>query len=411
MRTSLSGPLFSVTRQVLIQAEAGQAIFPVNTCYAARDGLRLIQVYSLLVSSDTFGQCFLRMSEDNGRNWFSPVPVFTPEVTSNGTLRLGESCLFRDDQRDAVMLFHNLHLYPQGDFSGDVWATNRLAMRALSSEGGLGSLQPIVQKGYDEARWAEGVIFGRNCLANSFCAPILLKGGKVLFPVMRAPLKSDLAKAHSIQWEAGCLLGEWHGDQLEWTLSAMAGIDMGRSCRGLCEPTVAELADGSILMVCRGSNSSTNPVPGRKWRVLSRDGGRTWSEPEPFAFDDGEPFFSPSAGSRLIRNARNGRLYWIGNISAENPDGNRPRYPLHIAEVDEVRGALRRASVQVIDDRQPDDASRVMLSNFRVYEDRETGDFVLHMARIHARSKPDGSPDITSPSYEYRITLGESNHV
>jgi hypothetical protein len=403
MKQNMTELMPGVTRRVLIPVEEGQAIFLVNTCYAEREGLRLIQMYSVLVGSDTFGQCFLRRSEDNGRHWSGSELFFTPEVTPEGTRRLGESCLFRDDNRDTVILFHNLHLYPQGHFSGNVWAATRLAMRFLSREGNIGPLQILVQNGYDETHWAEGVIFGRNCLINSFCAPVLLKAGTVLLPVVRVPLEADLSKPYSVQLEAGCLMGEWRGDQLKWTLSAMVGIDTGRSSRGLMEPTMAELGKGSILMVCRGSNSSMNSVPGHKWRALSHDGGRTWSDPEPFTFDDGEPFFSPSSGSRLIRNSRSGRLYWIGNISTVNPDGNGPRYPLHIAEVDEVRCSLRRTSVRIIDDRQPNDDSRVMLSNFRVYEDRETGDFVLHMARIQARFKPDGALDMTSPSYEYRI--------
>lgn len=398
---------FKVSRCVGIPAEEGQAIFPVNTCYADREGLRLIQSYSVLVSSDTFGSCYLRTSEDNGRHWSEPALFFKTEVTPEGTRRLGESCLFFDEQQNVAMMFHNLHLYPQGHFTGDVWAVTRLAMRSISKEGVLGAPQPIVQKGYDDTRWAEGVEFGKNCVGISFCAPIRLKSGRVLLPVQRAPLGADLAKAFSIQWEAGCLMGEWRGDRLEWTLSALTRVDPGRSCRGLCEPTLAELGDGTILMVCRGSNNSTNPVPGHKWRALSRDGGRTWSAPEPFSFDDGEPFFSPASGSRLIRSSRQGRLYWIGNITPTNPDGNRPRYPLVIAEVDEVRCRLRRDSVRTIDDRQPADPSRVTLSNFRVYEDRETGDFVLSMARIQEREKPDGSADLTSPSYEYRISLGE----
>lgn len=384
---------FKVSRCVGIPAEEGQAIFPVNTCYADREGHRLIQTYSVLVGSDTFGQYLLRTSEDNGRHWFAPQTFFTPIVTSEGTQRLGESCLFRDERRDAVMMFHNLHLYTQGHFTPYIWATTRLAVRSISRDGVIGEIRPIIQKGCDADHWAEGVIFGQNSAAISFCAPILLKSGTVLLPVQRGPLPG-----------AGCFIGEWREGQLEWTLSETVAIEPERSFRGVFEPALAELADGRILMVCRGSNNAINPVPGRKWRALSPDGGRTWSAPEPFAFDDGEPFFSPSSGSRLIRNTRTGRLYWIGNISPANPDGNRPRFPLLIAEVDEAKACLRRASVRVVDDRQPGDAERVMLSNFRVYEDRETGEFVLHMARIHARVTADGKPDITSPSYEYRIS-------
>ena len=179
---------FKVSRCVGIPAEEGQAIFPVNTCYADREGPRLIQTYSVLVGSDTFGQYLLRTSEDNGRHWSAPQTFFTPLVTPEGTQRLGESCLFRDERRDAVMMFHNLHLYTQGHFTPDIWATTRLAVRSISREGVIGEIRPIVQKGYDSDHWAEGVTFGQNSAAISFCAPILLKSGTVLLPVQRGPL-------------------------------------------------------------------------------------------------------------------------------------------------------------------------------------------------------------------------------
>jgi hypothetical protein len=159
-------------------------------------------------------------------------------------------------------------------------------------------------------------------------------------------------------------------------------------------------------MVCRGSNSTIPHVPGRKWRAISRDGGRIWSAPAPFTYKDGEAFFSPATGSRLIRSSRTGKLYWIGNITPSNPDGNRPRYPLQIAEVDEAAKALRRQSVHIIEDRQPEDSPLVQFSNFRVYEDRETGDLVLILARIQERQRDERKTDFTSPAYEYRIEVG-----
>ena len=39
-------------------------------------------------------------------------------------------------------------------------------------------------------------------------------------------------------------------------------------------------------------------------------------------------------------------------------------------------------------------------ANFRVYEDRETGEFVLILARIQERQRDDRKTDLTSPAYE-----------
>jgi hypothetical protein len=298
----------------------------------------------------------------------------------------------------------------------------------------------VIQKGYDETRWAEGVEFRKNSAQISFCAPVKLKSGRILLPIQICPLGSDFSKPFLIKEEAGCFIGaaapppvpfgslpkgstfgaspsenktgnrasssagQRKEYSIEWERSQMVKIDPALSSRGLCEPAIAELADGSLLMVCRGSNTTITHMPGYKWRAISRDGGRRWSAPEPFTYERGENFFSPATGSRLIRHSRTGRLYWIGNITPANPDGNRPRYPLQIAEVDEAAQALRKATVRVIEDRQAQDSPLVQFSNFRVYEDRETGEFVLLLARIQERQRDERKTDLTSPAYEYRIT-------
>ena len=58
--------------------------------------------------------------------------------------------------------------------------------------------------------------------------------------------------------------------------------------RGLVEPTIAELADGRLMMVMRGSNDADNELPSHKWRALSADGGQNWGAVEPWTYSDGE---------------------------------------------------------------------------------------------------------------------------
>jgi hypothetical protein len=399
-------PGFKVRRKTLIPAEDGCAVMQVNTCYAARSGPGLVQMYSVLVGSDTFGNFFQRTSGDNGRTWSGPAPAFVPERTPQGTLRQGEMALFLDEEKGAVLQFYNLALYPKDHYTGDASRNTRIFLRT-SADGGRTFSAPrqLIQKGYDATRWAEGVEFRKNAAQVSFCAPIKRRDGRILLPVARCPLDADFSRPFLIRLEAGCFIGEWKGDELEWEFSKTVKIEAARSSRGLCEPAIAELPDGSLLMVCRGSNSTIPHVPGRKWRAISRDGGRIWSAPAPFTYKDGEAFFSPATGSRLIRSSRTGKLYWIGNITPANPDGNRPRYPLQIAEVHEAAKALRRQSVRVIEDRHPEDSPLVQLSNFRGYEDRESGELVLIMARIQERQRDERKTDFTSPAYEYRMQV------
>jgi len=65
---------------------------------------------------------------------------------------------------------------------------------------------------------------------------------------------------------------------------------------------------------------------------VSNYGGETWTKPEPWCFEDGELFFSPSSMSSLFKHS-SGRCLWAGNISKENCKANNPRRPLVIAEV------------------------------------------------------------------------------
>ena len=206
---------------------------------------------------------------------------------------------------------------------------------------------------------------------------------------------------YMIPVEAGCFIGEWKNNRLEWELSERLKIDPNLSSRGLDEPTIIELNDGCMLIIFRGSNMSITHQPGYRWYSISKDKGYSWSKVSPLKYDTGENFFSPATGSRLIRNSGNGKLYWIGNILKENPDGNWPRYPLQIAEVDEKKIAVIKETVSVIEDKQRGDSPFVQFSNFRVYEDRETNEFVLTMARIQEISEK----DLTSPAYQYRIEI------
>jgi hypothetical protein len=120
-------------------------------------------------------------------------------------------------------------------------------------------------------------------------------------------------------------------------------------------------------------------------------------------YDDGSEFYSPSSYSRLIRSSKTGKLYWIGNITADPPNGNLPRYPLVIAQVNETTPTptLIKSTVTKIDDRQSDEPTTVALSNFNVYDDRETGALEMYMSRYGENY---GSPT-SADGYHFEMTL------
>lgn len=182
--------------------------------------------------------------------------------------------------------------------------------------------------------------------------------------------------------ESGLVLMRRDPTDATWHASNCVHLRQTQSSRGLLEPDVAVLADGRILIICRGSNTDT--TPGRKWVTTSDDGGQTLAPVTELGFDDGSDFYSPSSIHRLQRSRRNGRLYWIANITPEPPDGNGPRYPLFIAEIDETKVAVRLSSLVLIDDRRKDESDRVQLSNFSILEDIESDRFEVYITRIYS---------------------------
>ncbi|MDD4109145.1 MAG: sialidase family protein, partial [Prolixibacteraceae bacterium] len=109
-----------------------------------------------------------------------------------------------------------------------------------------------------------------------------------------------------------------------------------RSSRGVNEPDVVMLPSGRILAVFRGSNVESKNwntriepgTPAHKWYCYSDDNGKTFTDPVPWHFDDREVFYSSSSIHTFLKSIKNGKIYWIGNISDHNTSGNHPRYPL-----------------------------------------------------------------------------------
>lgn len=390
-----------VNKRVLIPTRENVAIMSVATSYVGRDSLELIQEYTELRFSDTFDKFFQRRSKDNGRTWSDPRLDYESRRTTQGIWRWGENNFFLDEKKNVLLYFYNYELCATEHHTRDILAYIMMFYKVSYDEGkAFVENKQVIQEGYNEKNWVRDVIFGKNCMIASHFAPLLVDGDIVL-PVQRVPLGSDLNRL--IPWEAGCLVGRWQGNSIEWTMGDLIHIDARLSSRGLCEPTVAQLKDSSLLMICRGSNAGIRNTPGRKWYALSHDQGFTWSEPQVLKCSDGSHFFSPASGSRLIRSCINNRLYWIGNIVKENPDGNWPRYPLQISQIDEKNIAVQTNSIRVIDDKRGSDSGYVELSNFKVYEDRETHEFVLTIARRQEK----GKGNFTSPAYEYRINVLE----
>ena len=188
--------------------------------------------------------------------------------------------------------------------------------------------------------------------------------------------------------------GKYNQDRSAYDLAFSRPVVISdlRSSRGVNEPSAVMLPSGRILAVFRGSNA-TRPgwntriepgAPGHKWYCYSDDGGKTFTEPVPWRFDDREVIYSSATYHAFVRSVKNGALYWIGNITDHTADGNYPRHPLVIVAIND-RGLPIKASLTAIDQRGEGDSDKVQLSNFDIVQDRETGILELYLVKLGQR--------------------------
>jgi len=397
----------NITRDDYIASpEPGCAVGKAVTAYTHPSASWLVQAYHEIRGSDRFDCYWRRWSGDNGASWTESQQILGVEEHDSYTLRRGELFFYYDPDVDRL-----LQIYDEGKMPADeplAAAKSYKLMCEMSTDGGRTFDPPlqIIQKGYDADHYLENVWHGKNSAQTSCGSIEKLSDGTLLFPISVYTLDEqgeiyNPTGGHTFSCVAA-LLGRWTDDAsaIEWELGQMAVPDPMRTTRGFCEPTLSELENGRILMICRGSNDANPSLRGYKWRMMSSDLGRSWSDGEPLTFSDGGELLSPATCSRLLRHS-SGDLYWFGNILSDNPVGNGPRYPLQYARVDESNGGIIRDSVVVIDDRQAGEYEGVQLSNFWVYEDRESGEFLLSMHRLF----PARRGDWTSPCVRYRIGL------
>jgi hypothetical protein len=198
------------------------------------------------------------------------------------------------------------------------------------------------------------------------------------------------------------------GGDIKWRRTGPVPYDFStqKTSRGLCEATIVELTGGRLAMVMRGSNGHWPEKPGYKWLSHSDDSGETWSEISPMGLTDGSPIESGATGSAFFRSIVDNRLYWIGNLceNGMRAYGNLPRSPLHVVRMREDPLAIERDSIAIIDRVQPGEHVETQHSNFKFYQDRLTGEVVLHLTRYGERGLADGAW-MNADEYQYRFRV------
>lgn len=403
----------NVTRRILVPAREDGLCETHSFHYASHDGLTLINRRSITGESDfSSGGIEERLSPDNGRTWGAWKSVYSKYLDTVGEDEI--EYIGRADTWNPVHR-HYVGCY----FSRFFWGGHKAAYEKLwsSSEKVLFDHQYLItrREGEEEpflqqlVKYEDGAEFDRNNPRNMdfldrnrgfLNAPWVASNGDVLMPVgLPMSTACQMAGLDVSRVFPSCpdtmrgvliLRAVWNGERYDMHFSEPIVISDLKSSRGFDEPIVTELSSGRILLVARGSNvrfpawnTRIEPgTPGFKWHAWSDDGGRTFTEAMPWHFDTGEVVYSSATISQFIRDFRTGRLYWVGNVTGPEVDGNFPRWPLHIAQVDDERGCLLRDTLTVIDTRRDDEPDKLQLSNFGLYQDRETGDFRVTLSKL-----------------------------
>ena len=375
-------PLVTVKKEVYIkQPRRNAATVAVRSYVGPQRQMREIQ--GVEARDDVHTGRSIRFSEDNGRTW-TPLTVWPDTVRKVSGIEVWEDggpCIF--DEKAGVLV----DVWLRQIQVGNIWANgtcNCFTYYRVSRDFGRTWSEP------EQLRYEEGADFdpaqptkpefllknqayyGNNIIRHS--------NGTLITAVAHANAPDD-PKNDRRAWKLGslCFVGTWDAGKKDyvWRAGRRVTTTVDVSSRGLMEPIVAELKDGRVLVVWRGSNSAT--TPGRKWFSLSSDGGLTLTPPAEWKYDDGSRFYSPSSIHQFVRHRVTDKLYWFGNITPLPPSGNSPRYPLVMAEVNENLAALKKHTVVAVDDRSDSADINYQLSNFSLYENRDTHDLELFL--------------------------------
>ncbi len=393
----------------------------------------------LLRAVTAAGELQMLRSTDNGESW-RLVEVIAEDRAIDERRRVSNSapCFYLDQDNGLLVRFVSEVVSPidpheiaYADAVGFGPHTGRLFYQ-ISRDGGhtWGDRQQVIERGdgFDEDHWLRDAWYGRSSAVIEGRRLHRLPDGTMVVPAYLWPTREHIEQVFRQEnrpEELWCdatylelsvtLLARWQQDLggLEWESGGMMLAPGGYTHAGTCgtdEPTVAFIDEKRWLAVYRTSTSQTAEFR-KRGLALERqcgettDAGRSWQIGRDLTFDDGSPVHSPSAYSEFIQSSRTGKWYWVGNILPEpHYGGCDPRYPLQITELDAERLCLKRDTVTVIEDKAPGDPDTVRFSNFRIYEERGSGDFILLMTKCYSELTP-GYPDLPYPSYRYRIRL------
>ncbi|HEX2270800.1 MAG TPA: sialidase family protein [Pyrinomonadaceae bacterium] len=222
-----------------------------------------------------------RLSRDGGRSWGRP---FTLHENTSELGRMGPPTLLRL-QSGAIAFFY-AELISHSDF--------RFFFRRSTDEAKTWS-QPVQ------------ITKEKNYYVMNNHRVVQLKSGRLVAPFSFVP---DVSRRLEFSWTVVCYYSDDEGRTWQ---AARSLVRMPKFPTGAQEPGLVELKDGSLMMIIRNQQE-------RVYKSYSRDGGDTWSEPEPI-----EQLIAPVSPATIMRVPSTGDLAIVWNYSPK------VRTPLAIA--------------------------------------------------------------------------------
>lgn len=382
------GPLAHVTRELYLSFPKPGQSYVIKDFYARPEGVERYQVRTTEVHNDVYQDAEIRRSSDNGKTWAEFRRYAERDITvKDGFAR--EPHLFAPvyDPVSKRMVRLNLLRTHKGDprIAGynELW--DHTIWQMSTDEGRTWSAPQLLkyEEGADVSQtdWGQPEYLTHNRSYTGYNLLPLPGGGLAT----ACSINTDITNAKGARETVGgvaLFVGRWNTaeETYEWQPSNPVAVSRQVSDRGLFEGWVVELKNGDLFVDMRANRTKINP--GRSFYAISTDGGRTLGSATELKYDDGTQFFRPSSLAMLLRHSVTGKLYWFGNICRfpDPVDGNRPRFPLVLAEVDEDLPALKRSTLTIIDDYDmKTQTPSIQYSNFSLVEDRVSHDFELYL--------------------------------
>ncbi len=426
-----------VKKEIIEKARTDATIEWRKQYYLEGEGLKRFESRAYEKLSDSIEYTEYRISEDNGKTWseWEREMATGRKVCGNDEYEF----FYDSNNRD---LWNPVHKHYISGKMLRIFIDGYMAAADLDYAGGNGFYDHgfiEVKEGdnlyeqmicYEEGDTAfseetyrnDSFLKQNNCVAYQM---IVLRDGDILVGLEGVPMDKICAMAGAdvkmvfperLEDKGGFLVarGKWNNDKkcYDFTFSNPLYLAHYQSTRGISEPGFVELKSGDILVTMRGSNvvqpwaKKMSPyLPGYKYFSVSKDGGKTFTTPVPWYFDTREVVYSSSTYSRIFRSIKNGRIYWVGNITDPvKTYGNYPRYPLYIVEIDEEWGVAKKETLTMIDTKSEDESDNVQFSNFSILQNRENGEIEILLTKLEQfKDRPAFEGDIM----KYTIVLPE----